>query len=287
MVTPTYTFADGPTVNRLGYGAMRLTGQPGNFGRYPDWDEGKRVLRRAVERGVQHIDTARAYGPGWNEELVAEALHPYPADLLIATKGGIEKNAPAPAGSWLDGSPSALRTHVDESLQRLKLDTIGLYYLHRPDPQVDIAESVGALAELQRAGKIRHIGVSNVSVEQLAAARSVATVAAVQNRFDPINGGDTDVLDVVAAAGIAFVPWGPLGTDPFERVAPGGERGRRGRRAERHARATGAPRPAAAVRRRAADPGHHQHRAPRREPRRPADPPERVTDPTASVPSTV
>ena len=220
MVTPTYTFADGLTVNRLGYGAMRLTGQPGNFGRYPDWDEGKRVLRRAVERGVQHIDTARAYGPGWNEELVAEALHPYPSDLLIATKGGIEKNAPAPAGSWLDGSPSALRTHVDESLQRLKLDTIGLYYLHRPDPQVDIAESVGALAELQRAGKIRHIGVSNVSVEQLAAARSVATVAAVQNRFDPINGGDTDVLDVVAAAGIAFVPWGPLGTDPFERVAP-------------------------------------------------------------------
>ena len=130
------------------------------------------------------------------------------------------RTRPAPAGIHLDGSPAALRTHVDESLQRLKLDTIGLYYLHRPDPQVDIAESVGALAELQRAGKIRHIGVSNVSVEQLAAARSVATVAAVQNRFDPINGGDTDVLDVVAAAGIAFVPWGPLGTDPFERVAP-------------------------------------------------------------------
>ena len=167
----TFSLGGDLTVNRLGYGAMRLTGQPGNFGPYADWEGGKALLRRAVDLGVNFIDTAEAYGPGANEAIIADALHPYADNLVIATKGGIHK--PAPDNIRADGSPDSLRRGVEGSLQRLKLDRLDLYQLHRPDPKVPFAESIQALAELKQAGKIRHIGVSNVTLAQLKVAQAI------------------------------------------------------------------------------------------------------------------
>jgi aryl-alcohol dehydrogenase-like predicted oxidoreductase len=213
------TFAIGGDipVNRLGYGAMRLTGQPGNFGPYPEWEAGKALLRRAVELGVDHFDTARAYGPMWNERLIAEALWPYDG-LLIATKGGIEK--PAPDKILTDGQPDTLLRHIEESRQALMLDRIDLYYLHRPDPAVPFARQIEALKAAQDKGRIRHIGLSNVTLAQLQEAETIAQIAAVQNRLNLAEPADEALLDYTAQKRIAFVPWGPLGAAPLKQGAP-------------------------------------------------------------------
>ncbi|MEO1374837.1 MAG: aldo/keto reductase [Cyanobacteria bacterium J06635_10] len=223
----TFTIGGDLTVNRLGYGAMRLTGQPGNFGAYADWEGGEKLLRRAVELGINFIDTAEAYGPGFNEEIIASALYPYADGVVIATKGGINK--PAPDNIKADGSPEYLRRGVEGSLKRLKLEQIDLYQLHRPDPKVPFTESIGALAQMKQEGKIRHIGLSNVSLEQLKAARNVVEIDSVQNRFSfsdkPLTHAlrvrtNQDVLDYCTQNNIAFIPYGSLGAHPLKRGAP-------------------------------------------------------------------
>ena len=206
------------TVNRLGYGAMRLSGQPGNFGAYPDWEGGKKLLRRAIELGVNFIDTAEAYGAGFNEKLIADALYPYPQDLVIATKGGINK--PAPDQILADASPEFLRSGVEGSLKRLKLEQIDLYQLHRPDPKVPFAESIGALKELRDEGKIRHLGLSNVSIEQIEQARQIVPIVSVQNKFSISDRYVENVLDYCAANNIAFIPHGSLGAHPLKQGSP-------------------------------------------------------------------
>jgi pyridoxine 4-dehydrogenase len=218
MIEQTLVLGGDLRVHRLGYGAMRLTGQPGNFGPYPHWDDGLRLLRRAVELGVDFIDTAEAYGPGNNEEIIAAALHPYPADLVIATKGGIVKESPSVI--YPDGRPQRLRQGVEGSLRRLHIDQIDLYQLHRPDPQVPFAESVGALADLRREGKIRHVGLSNVSIDQLDEARQIVPIASVQNRYSIADRSHEALLNVCDREGIAFIPYAPLDADPMRRGAP-------------------------------------------------------------------
>lgn len=205
-------------VNRVGYGAMRLCGQPGNFGRFPDWDAGKRLLRSAVELGINFIDTAHAYGPSCNEELIGEALAPYPAGVVVATKGGVEKSAPDKV--FPDGRPETLRRRCEESLRLLRVERIDLYQLHRPDPNVSFAESVGALAELRREGKIRHVGLSNVTFAQIEEARGIVPIVSVQNRYNLLERSDDPVVDYCAANGIAYLPWGPLAAKPFAPEAP-------------------------------------------------------------------
>ncbi|MFN8039682.1 MAG: aldo/keto reductase [Acidimicrobiales bacterium] len=213
------TFAIGGDrpVRRLGFGAMRITG-PGIWGPPADHDASIRVLRRAVELGVDLIDTADSYGPFVSEDLIAEALHPYPDDLVVATKGGLTRSGP---GVWeAVGRPEYLRQCVEMSLRRLRLDTIDLYQLHRVDPLVPITESFGALAELQAQGKIRHLGLSNVTVDELRAAQSVAPVVSVQNRYNLADRASEDLLDVCADEGIGFIPWFPVATGELAR--PGG-----------------------------------------------------------------
>lgn len=204
----TYTFGGDLTVRRLGFGAMRLTG-PGIWGPPPDREAAKAVLRRAVELGVNLIDTADSYGPDVSEELIAEALHPYPDELVIATKGGTVRTGP---GDWIrNGRPEHLAAACEGSLRRLRLDVIDVYQLHAPDPDVPFEESIGALGELRDAGKIRHIGVSNVSLEQLRTAQKLVPVVSVQNRYNIGDRTFDDVLDVCAEEGIGFIPWFPLG----------------------------------------------------------------------------
>ncbi|KST61866.1 aldo/keto reductase [Mastigocoleus testarum] len=217
-VTTKFAIGDDLLVNRIGYGAMRLTGQPGNFGPYANWEEGEQLLRRAVELGVNFIDTAEAYGPGFNEEIIASALHPYPEDLVIATKGGINK--PTPDNIQADGRPESLRRSVEASLKRLKLEQIDLYQLHRPDRKVPFAESIGALAKLKQEGKIRHIGISNVTLEQIEEAISIVEIASVQNRFSFSEHTNQDILDYCTQNKIAFIPYGSLGAHPLKRGAP-------------------------------------------------------------------
>lgn len=203
----TITLGGDLMVGRLGFGAMRLCG-PGVWGEPDDPAAVRRVLRRAVDLGVTLIDTANAYGPEVNERQIAEALHPYPAGLVIATKGGLTRPGP---GRWTpDGRPEYLRAACEASLRRLKLERIDLYQLHSPDPRVPFADSVGALAALQAAGKIRHIGLSNVSVEQLRQARRIVPVASVQNRFNLADRSSDAVISACQEAGIAFLPWYPL-----------------------------------------------------------------------------
>lgn len=205
------------SVRRLGFGAMRITG-PGIWGPPEDHDGAIAVLRRAVELGVNLIDTADSYGPEVSEELIAEALHPYPDDLLIATKGGLTRTGP---GRWPpDGRPEHLREACEGSLRRLRLERIELYQLHRPDPKVPYEESVGALKQLQDEGKILHIGISNASVEQLETARGIAEVVSVQNRFNLTDRSSDDVLERCEELGIAFFPWAPLAAG--ELAGPGG-----------------------------------------------------------------
>ena len=204
-------------MRRLGYGAMRITGA-GIWGPPEDPENARAVLRRVVELGVNLIDTADSYGPEVSESLIAEALHPYPEGLVIATKGGLRRTGP---GEWpRDARPERLKECCEGSLRRLKVDRIDLYQLHSPDPKVPFEDSVGALKELQDEGKIRHIGVSNVSVEELETARELVDVVTVQNRFNLEDRHSEDVLEACEQAGIGFIPWFPLAVGKLAR--PGG-----------------------------------------------------------------
>jgi pyridoxine 4-dehydrogenase len=215
--TGTFRIGDGPTVRRLGFGGMRLTGS-GIWGEPDDPDECRRVLRRAVELGLNLIDTADSYGPEVSERLIAETLHPYPEDLVIATKGGLTRTGP---GQWpRNGRPEHLREACEGSLLRLKLDRIELYQLHAPDENVPYAESLGALIELREEGKIAHIGISNVSVELLDQALAMTEVVTVQNRYNLADRASEDVLDACTERGIGFIPWFPLATGQL--AQPGG-----------------------------------------------------------------
>lgn len=194
-------------VNRLGYGAMRLTGE-GVWGAYPDNEHAIAVLRRALELGIDFIDTANSYGPETNEELIHEALAPYPDELVIATKGGLTRSGP---NRWEpNGDPVHLREQCELSIKRLGVEAIQLYQLHAPDPEVPYAESVGALAELQREGLVRHIGVSNVDSVQLEIALDLVDVVSVQNRFSIADRGSLEVLLACERHEIVFIPWFPL-----------------------------------------------------------------------------
>src|SRR3954454_18205046 len=212
----TITLGDRP-VRRLGFGAMRITG-PGIWGPPEDHDEAIAVLRRAVELGVNLIDTADSYGPQVSEELIAEALYPYPDDLVIATKGGPERTGP---GQWpRNGRPEHLREACEGSLRRLRLDAIELYQLHAPDENVPYEESLGTLIELRGEGKIRHIGISNVDLALLEQARGMTEIATVQNRYNVTGRYFDDIVDECTNAGIGFIPWFPLATGDL--AEPGG-----------------------------------------------------------------
>jgi aryl-alcohol dehydrogenase-like predicted oxidoreductase len=207
----TFTIAGDLAVHRLGFGAMRITGD-GVWGPPPDPEGAKAVLRRAVELNVNFIDTADSYGPHVSEELIAEALYGdagYPPGLVIATKGGLERTGP---NQWpRNGLPEHLRRACEGSLGRLRLERIDLYQLHAPDPAVPYEESVGALKELQDEGKIRHIGVSNVTLAQLEVARGIVEVASVQNRYSLTDRGSEEILERCERDGLAFIPYFPLG----------------------------------------------------------------------------
>ncbi len=194
-------------VRRMGFGAMRVTGE-GIWGHPPDADRARATLRRVVDLGVNFIDTADSYGPEVSELLIAEALYPYPDDLVIASKGGLVRPGP---GRWEpDGRPEHLRQACEGSLRRLRLDRIPLYQLHRPDPRVPLAESVGMLVQLKDEGKITHIGVSNVSEAQLRAAQRVTPVVSVQNRYNAADRKSDSLVDVCELEQIAFLPWAPI-----------------------------------------------------------------------------
>ena len=213
----TYTIGGDLEVGRLGFGAMRITGK-GIWGPPDDPEEAKRLLRRVVELGVNLIDTADSYGPEVSENLIAEALHPYPDGLVIATKGGLRRTGP---GQWpRDARPERLKECCEASLRRLKLDRIDLYQLHSPDQKVPYEDSVGALKELQDEGKIRHVGISNVSVDELERARAIVDVVTVQNRFNLEDRDSEDVLEACEGLGIGFIPWFPLATGRL--AEPGG-----------------------------------------------------------------
>src|SRR5580698_700664 len=204
-------------VHRLGFGAMRLTG-PGIWGEPKDPAEARRVLRKAVELGVNLIDTADSYGPEVSERLIAEALHPYPRGLVIATKGGLTRSGPE---KWAPvGRPEYIRQCVEMSLRRLKVDRIDLYQLHRIDPKVPAAETLGALKELKRAGKIRHLGLSEVSVAEIKHARKIVPIVSVQNLYNLGNRQSEAVLDYCTEEGLGFIPWFPL--DAGRMARPGG-----------------------------------------------------------------
>jgi pyridoxine 4-dehydrogenase len=210
MATDDFTIGGDLRVGRLGFGAMRVTGN-GVWGDPPDRREAIRVIKRAVELGINLIDTADAYGPEVSENLIAEAIHPYPANLVIATKGGYTRPGP---NSWVpNGRPQHLKQACEGSLRRLKLDRIDLYQLHTPDPKVPLEESITALAELRAEGKIRHVGVSNFSAEQVKAARSIVPIVSVQNHYNLAHRESEPVLDYCEAEGLGFIPYFPLGAN--------------------------------------------------------------------------
>jgi aryl-alcohol dehydrogenase-like predicted oxidoreductase len=218
----TITLGGDLTVNRLGFGAMRITG-PGIWGEPKDPAEARRVLHRALDLGVNFIDTADAYGPEVSERLIAEALHPYPRGLVIATKGGLLRPS---APQWVpDGRPEHLREACEGSLRRLKVERIDLYQLHHVDPKVPIEESLGELAALQKAGKIRHVGVSNFNTDELGRAMRIVPVVSVQNRYNVGDRASEDVLTICAREKLAFIPWAPLGSGSADRLekADGGK----------------------------------------------------------------
>ena len=213
----TFTIGGDLTVHRLGFGAMRVTGN-GVWGEPKDPDEARRVLRRVVELGINFIDTADSYGPEVSERLIAETLHPYPKDLVIATKGGLTRQGP---NKWLPvGRPEYLTQCVEMSLRRLRLDRIDLYQLHRIDPKVPVEESLGALTDLQKAGKIRHIGLSEVSPEEIERARKSAKIASIQNRYNLSDREHENTLNYCERHQLGFIPWFPVAAGKL--VAPGG-----------------------------------------------------------------
>ena len=219
----TLTLGDGPTVGRLGFGAMRITGR-GVWGPPPDEGEAITLLRRVADSGVTFIDTADSYGPGVSETLIAKALYPYTAELVIASKGGLTRPGP---GYWdIDCRPEHLRRACTDSLRRLRLERIDLYQLHSVDHRVPIEDSIGTLVDLQREGKIRCIGVSNVSADELSRAQSVAEIVSVQNGYNLWDRSSDGLIDVCATAGIVFIPFYPLAKgrlarsdSPVERIA--------------------------------------------------------------------
>ena len=219
----TITLGGDLTVNRLGFGAMRLTG-PGIWGEPKDAEEARNVLRRAVELGVNFIDTADSYGPEVSESLIAESLHPYPKDLVIATKGGLTRSG---ANKWAPvGRPEYLTQCVEMSLRRLKVQRIDLYQLHRIDPKVPVEESLGALKALQQAGKIRHIGLSEVSPDEIAQAGKTVPIVSVQNQYNLSDRQHEGVLNYAEQHKLAFIPWFPMAAGklvrsggPLERIA--------------------------------------------------------------------
>jgi pyridoxine 4-dehydrogenase len=203
----TLTIGGGPTIGRLGFGAMRITGR-GVWGPPPDEDQAIALLRRVVDYGVAFIDTADSYGPGVSETLIAKALYPYPAGLVIASKGGLTRSGP---GYWdVDCRPEHLRQACTGSLRRLRLEQIDLYQLHSVDHRVPIEDSIGTLVDLQREGKIRYIGVSNVSAAELSRAQRVAQIVSVQNSYNLRERSSDRLVDICADAGIAFIPFYPL-----------------------------------------------------------------------------
>jgi pyridoxine 4-dehydrogenase len=206
------------TVKRLGFGAMRLCG-PGIWGEPEDPQAAEDVLRRVVEVGINLIDTADAYGPGVNEDQISSALYPYPEDLVIATKGGLVRPGP---GRWqTNGRPQHLREACEGSLRRLRVDTIDVYQLHRPDSRVPFEDSVWALAELRDEGKIRHVGLSNVGVRELVMALDIVPIVSVQNRYNLTDRSSEAVIETCEREGIAFIPWFPLATGKL--ASPGGD----------------------------------------------------------------
>ena len=203
----TFTLGGDLRVNRLGYGAMRLTG-PGIWGEPKDPQGARRVLQRALELGVNFIDTADSYGPNVSEELIAEALHPYPEDLVIGTKGGLVRPGP---GRWdPDGRPEYLREACEGSLRRLRLDQIPLYQFHRPDPAVPLEDSIGTLVALKDEGKIRHIGLSNVNEDQLRRAQAMTPIVSIQNRYNPADRRSDSLVDLCEQEEMVFLPWAPI-----------------------------------------------------------------------------
>ncbi|MGW6502109.1 aldo/keto reductase [Nonomuraea angiospora] len=214
MISQSFDIAGELRVNRLGYGTGMLTG-PGYWGPRLDPDEAVAILRRAVERGVTLVDTADNYGPDLAEELVARALHPYPDDLVVATKGGVVRTGP---NVWhVSGRPERLRAMCEASLRRLKTDTVDLYQLHRIDPEVPLADQLGTLAELRQEGKIRHVGLDTVTVEELERALEITEIASVQNRFNLLDRESAPVLRACEERGLAFLPWFPLGNGSLAR----------------------------------------------------------------------
>jgi aryl-alcohol dehydrogenase-like predicted oxidoreductase len=204
-------------VPRLGFGAMHLTGE-GVWGLPRDPATARRVLQRAVQLGVRFIDTADSYGPAVSEEIIAEVLHPYASDLVIATKGGIVR---PDRPTWAaEGRPGHLRAACEASLRRLRVDRIDLYQLHTIDPRVPLEESIGELARLRQEGKIRHVGVSNFDVDELARARRIVPIVSVQNRYNVADRAADDVLDVCTRDGIAFIPWRPLALAAADAARP-------------------------------------------------------------------
>ena len=213
----TFDIGEDLRVNRLGFGAMRITGE-GIWGEPGNPEEARAVLKRAVELGINLIDTADSYGPEVSERLIGETLYPYPEDLVIATKGGLLRDGP---GQWRpDGRPEHLREACEGSLKRLKVDRIDLYQLHRIDSRVPAEESLGVLAELREEGKIHHVGLSEVSVEEIRRAQEIVPIVSVQNRYNLTDRGSEDVLDFCEREGIGFIPWFPLATGDLAR--PGG-----------------------------------------------------------------
>ena len=195
------------TVNRLGFGAMRVTGD-GIWGQPADRDEAKAVLRRAIDLGVNFIDTADSYGPNVSEELISETLHPYPDDLVIATKGGLERTGP---GQWpVNGRPEHLIEACEGSLRRLKLEQIPLYQFHRPDPAVPLEDSISALVTLKEQGKIRHIGLSNVTEEQVRRAQRLTPIMSIQNRYNVDDRRSESLVDLCEQEQMVFLPWAPI-----------------------------------------------------------------------------
>jgi pyridoxine 4-dehydrogenase len=213
----TFTLGGDLTVHRLGFGAMRITGK-GIWGPPADPESARQLLRRVVELGVNFIDTADSYGPEVSEVLIAEALHPYPAGLVIATKGGLTRHGP---NRWAPvGRPKYLRQCVEMSLRRLRVDRIDLYQLHRIDPKVPAEETLGALKEMQKAGKIRHVGLSEVSVKEIEQARKILPIVSVQNEYNVANRKSEDILDYCTQEGLGFIPWFPVAAG--ELAKPGG-----------------------------------------------------------------